>query len=218
MCWTANDCLSKKWAKQYKFEPGANLASEQFALLDKMSRFPRSVLVLAGNASTWTVGTNANAYNHFHESCRSVALYRGIACIDGTTWHGHCSSYRTKSGSHTRSSLESRNVWRWLLLATATFAAEQPRIRAFPVSSPVEPYPDAVLVLPNQAPTDQVEAPAAPMPAPRPLMPPAHEDDKRIVAQQFSLLWSPILGPARSLPNSSSVALSVSLRPPAACL
>ena len=105
------------------------------------------------------------------------------------------SGWASNSGSHTRATLESRHVWRWLLLATATYAAEQPRIRTFPTLHPVDAYPQATLQLPAQVESAASAAAAAVATvqdmAPRPPVPPVHLEDTRILAQDFALLWSP---------------------------
>jgi hypothetical protein len=125
-------------------------------------------------------------------------LHRGVACIDGTTWHGYSSPYRTSNGSHTRLTLQSRIMWRWLLQASATFAAEQPSIRAFPTVLPLDRYPPSTLRLPAQV--DAASSPASAVVATaqeQVLRTPALSvqiDDTRIVAQGFALLWSPLLG------------------------
>ena len=176
VCWTVNDCLSKGRTKHYKFKPTDALARPYLQLITVMSRLPKSVLVLAGNSSTWTMSVGANERTAFQNSCRAVALHHGVACIDGTTWHAYGQPYRTSNGSHTRSTFASRQMWRWLLLATATYAAEQPRIRSFPTTYPIEPYPQATLRLPAQVEPAAAAAAAVQEMAPRPLVPPVHPD------------------------------------------
>ena len=152
--------------------------------------------VLAGGSSTWTLSVGADEWTQFHESCRALALHHGIACVDGTTWHAYSAPYRTSNGSHARLSNESKQMWRWLLLATATYAAEQPRIRDFPVATPVDPYPPVQLVLPPGTETDWTVRTTAPAEArillPRPMAPDTRPCDACIPAQEFALLWSPL--------------------------
>ena len=117
-------------------------------------------------------------------------LYRrhDVACVQRAV--------SASNGSHTRLSGLSQQMWRWLLLATATYAAEQPRIRTFPVVTPIDPYPPAQLVLPPSAESARAAWSAVPAEVrsvlPRPLAPEVHPNDACVDATEFALLWSPL--------------------------
>ena len=153
----------------YRYEPGGDLEANFHRLVARLRTVQRCLLVLPGNSKTWSVNLGAAEYAKFHESCRGWALHHGVPYVDGTCWHGYCSTERTGNGSHTVSTPTSRKTWRWLLLASATYAAQGPMMAEIPVSTPPRPYPFVPLETGRtQAPAGQVDAldlaPAPPRP------------------------------------------------------
>ena len=80
------------------WHPPADLEANFTWLVSILSRRPSSLLILAGNSSTWKLTEGADSYDASMESCRLSALAQDVKCVDSMTWHCHCKTYRIPGG------------------------------------------------------------------------------------------------------------------------